>query len=273
MSIFSRIPVFVLVVLLAGSVARAEDEEVQRYSFQDGELTITRQDYERVAAYDGRELHRDYFVAFDRIVTVRDVEIALLSAGNGGNACGPYTIMLWKPENGDVKTEIVGEECGAPPPAVTDEYIYFVPYLRPGEQAVIRSWAPDSGFETTGVLSYAPQQDTDWSNFDPATVSHPIELFRNAGLYDAALALLGDELFSVAAGLGTSSEPEITDDGVLTARGCVPHACGAQDTFVVVDVENRTLYFAQQQAGPAPRFWPERDEWPAAIAGLVPDDL
>ncbi|MEQ9179098.1 MAG: hypothetical protein RIF44_10340, partial [Nitratireductor sp.] len=157
--------------------------------------------------------------------------------------------------------------------AVTDEYIYFIPYLRPGEQTVVRSWGPDEGFETAGVLSYAPQQGTDWSSFDPETVSHPVELFRNASLYETAQALLGDELFSVAAGLGTASAPEITDDGVLTARGCVPHACGSQDTFVAVDAKNRALYFAQQQAEPAPRFWPARDQWPAAIADLVPDDL
>lgn len=273
MSIFSRILISVFGALVATGAARAEAEDVQRYSFQDGELTITRQEYERVVAYEGRALHRAYFIGFDRIVTVRDVEIALLTAGNGGNACGPYTIMVWKAEAGDVETEIVGEECGAPPPAVTDERIYFMPYLRPGEQATVRSWVPDDGFETAGVLSYAPQQGSDWSRFDPATVSHPVELFRNAGLYETAQDLLGDDLFSVAAGLGTASAPEITDDGLLTARGCVPHACGAQDTFVVVDVENRALYFAQQQAEPMPRFWPARDQWPAAIAALVPDDL
>ncbi|MEQ9180790.1 MAG: hypothetical protein RIF44_19035, partial [Nitratireductor sp.] len=113
MSIVSRILISVFGALLATGAARAEAEEVQRYSFQGGELTIARQDYERVLAYEGRALHRAYFIGFDRIVTVRDVEVALLTAGNGGNACGPYTIMLWKPENGDVKTEIVGEECGA----------------------------------------------------------------------------------------------------------------------------------------------------------------
>ena len=65
-------------------------------------------------AFDGTELARNYVAFFDRIVELRDTKVALLSVGDGGNQCGPATLLVWKPKDGGARSQIVGEDCGSP---------------------------------------------------------------------------------------------------------------------------------------------------------------
>src|SRR5690606_16822896 len=122
-----------------------------------------------------------------------------------------------------------------------------------------------------GHLTYAPEPGTNWAGLEPASLAHPLDLFRNADVYAAAQRLLGDDLSDVTMGLGTAGRPEEAGDGVVQARGCVPHACGGSDTFVVVDTRAQSLYFAQQ--GEETRYWPARADWPAAAEALIPSDF
>ena len=272
MMIASRAACALLVSLPLALPAAAQDRESDRLSFAGGELTITETpDYEKVLAFDGRELARDYFVFFDRVAEVAGTEVAFVYVGPGGNACAPSVVMVWKPEGGDVTSETTGEDCATPAPAVTDSEVFFVPYLVPGAEADVTSWAPGQGFSLHGRIAYAPQPGTSWATLAPAGASHPLDLFRNAGLYEAASALLGDELGEVAMGLGTAAAPEPQPDGLVFARGCVPHSCGLSDTVMIIDAANKALYFAQQ--GEPARFWPERASWPQAAAALVPSDF
>lgn len=262
-----------VLVLSSFTCLSAAAQEPERIEFADGEFTITEtDDFEKVLAFDGRELARDYMIFFDRVADVGGTEVAFFSVGPGGNACAPSALMVWKPEDGEMTTAALEDECDAPAPAITDYEVFFVPYLLPGETADIRAWNPDEGFRMHGALSYAPEPGTDWASFDPGAVSHPLDLFRNADIYAAARAILGDDLVDVTSGLGTAGEPDVAPDGLVSARGCVPHACGLADTFVVVDRAARKLFFAQQDE-PAARFWPERGEWPASAAALIPSDF
>lgn len=247
--------------------AHAQTADVERFPFQGGELTITETpEYEKILAFDGRELARNYVVFYERMLEIAGAEVALFLAGPGGNACGASALMVWKPADGEVMAESAGDDCGSPPPAATEDRLYFVPYLRPGESLPVRSWAPGEGFETAGLLTYTPQPDTGWATFDPAALEHPLDLFRNADVYAAAQALLGDDMADVAAGLSTASAPEISASGLVTARGCVPHDCGGADAFVAIDPAQRRLWFAQQADGDQPDAWPPLAEWPAEVA-------
>ena len=262
----------ILVSAFAALPAFAQDEDPAPVSFAGGEFTITEtDDLDKILAFDGEELARDYFVMFDRIADVGGTEVAFFSVGPGGNACAPSVVMVWKPQDGGVQTATTGDDCATPAPAVSDYEVFFVPYLLPGDTAELRVWNPDEGFRMHGSLAYAPEPDTGWETFNPTTLSHPLDLFRNAGIYAAAQALLGDELSTVAMGLGTAGQPEVQADGLVTARGCVPHACGGSDTFVVVNPSTHALYFAQQ--GEQTSYWPARDQWPDAAASLIPSDF
>jgi hypothetical protein len=109
----------------------ASDEDKQApIPFEGGQLTITQpdQDGEKVLAYDGKQLASNYDVFFDKIVKIGDVNVALVDVGDGGNQCGPAKVIVWKPKDGAIQTTTVEQdECGAPPAAVSDSAIYFVP--------------------------------------------------------------------------------------------------------------------------------------------------
>ena len=75
------------------------DEKSAPVPFADGTFTIVEQPEEdKILAYDGKEIARDYYVGFDRIAKVGGIDVALFNVGSGGNQCGPATIIAWKPE-------------------------------------------------------------------------------------------------------------------------------------------------------------------------------
>lgn len=259
---------------LAGSLlcAAAAAQDVESIPFEGGAITITeKEDGLKELAYDGRVVTTNYMVLFDRIVEVGGVQVALVNVGEGGNACAPSTVILWRGGT-EVRDELVGDDCGAPSPAVSDYAIFFVPYLLPGETGTVQQWTPEERLVDFGTLSYTPQRGSTWAGIDPATTTHPLDLFRNADFHAAAQKLLGDDITDYAAGLGTAAAPEQVD-GLLTGRGCVPHACGISDSFFALDLANRALYLAQQQGEGTPKTWPALDAWPEAARKAMKEAL
>ena len=234
--------------------------------FAGGQFTITETaDAEKVLSFDGREIARDYFVMFDRIVDVAGVKVALFEVGPGGNACGPNTLIAWQPEGGALQTAKAGEDCGSPPASISTDAIHFVPYLMPGESRPLQAWSPEGGLKIAGILQFTPQPGSNWADLDPAALTYPVEIFSNADVYEASRALLGERLGDVATGLSVSGGLERLPSGIFTASGCVPHACGISDAFMAVDVAGRKLWFAQQAEGDTPDMWPKAGEWPAEV--------
>lgn len=261
----------VLLALLLAPQAAAQEPD--RIDFADGAFTITEtDDGDRILAFNDKELARDYFISLDKIADVGGTEVAFFSVGPGGNACAPNTLMAWMPEGEDVRTASLGEDCGSPSAAISNYGVFFVPYLLPGDTAEVRAWTPDDGFSLQGMLSYAPDPGSNWASFDPKAISHPMDVFRNADIYAAAQALLGTRLTDVVTGLSVAASPDVSASGLLSARGCVPHACTMADTFIVVDAEHQAIFLAQQDE-PRASFWPARDMWPARIAALIPRDF
>ena len=138
------------------AAADAADDDSRRLSrSRAAQLTITQpeQDGEKVLAYDGKQLASNYDVFFDKIVKVGGVKVALFDVGDGGNQCGPATVIVWKPEGGEIQsTTVEQDECGAPPAAVSDNAIYFVPYLLPGASKPALQWSPTDGLTISGNL-------------------------------------------------------------------------------------------------------------------------
>ena len=250
----------------------AQQDEPEAIEFDGGKFTIAEKDTgEKELAYDGRPIASDYVVFFDRTVEIDGRQVALASVGPGGNACGTSTIILWKDE-AELLHDTVGDDCGSPEPAVGAYAIYFVPYLLPGETGVVQQWTPDERLVDFGQLAFAPRAETGWADIDAAKLEHPLDLFRNADFYSAAKALLGDELTDYAAGLGTASKPEEAG-GLITAKGCTPHACGLADSFLAIDLPKKQLYLAQQAESGSPETWPALDGWPEAARKAMTDAI
>ncbi|RUZ80039.1 hypothetical protein EN942_27365, partial [Mesorhizobium sp. M7A.F.Ca.CA.001.14.1.1] len=89
------------------NAADASDDDKQApVPFEGGTLTITQKEQygEKVLAYDGKQLASNYDVFFDKTVEVGGVKVALFDVGDGGNQCGPATVIVWKPEGGTIQS-------------------------------------------------------------------------------------------------------------------------------------------------------------------------
>jgi hypothetical protein len=254
------------VVLIASAIgAFGQTAEPEKFPFEGGTITIKEtQSGEKEIAFDGRLLASNYFVFFDREVEVGGSKVALISVGDGGNACAPGTLIVWK--NGDeVDADYIGNDCGAPEPAVTGSRIYFVPYLLPGGTDNVIAWSPDERMTIGGLLTYVPQPDSRWPDLDLKSLRHMLDAFRNADVYQAAEASLGASLAEVVGGLEVGGGPETLPSGIVWSRGCIPHNCGGGDSFMAIDQAGQKLYFAQQSEGDTPKSWPDAAGWPADV--------
>ncbi|WP_192361041.1 hypothetical protein [Mesorhizobium mediterraneum] len=252
----------------SSNAALADDDSQAPVPFESGQLTITQQEEygEKVLAYDGKQLASNYEVSFDRIVKVGGVNVALVDVGDGGNQCGPATVIVWKPEGGTIQsTTVEQDECGAPPAAISDSAIYFVPYLLPGVSKPALQWSPTDGLTTSGNLTYMPEPGTDWKDVDPSKYDNIVDAFHNEAVYRLAETLLGKEMPEMATSLLVGGGTEKTASGASYASGCVPHDCGGNDGFMAVDPANHKLYFARRGDKPEPDAWPAVNTWPAEV--------
>lgn len=263
-----RLRPFVLACTLAAAsfgAAAAQDGRIETHDFEGGQITITeKEDGEKEVAFNGTLLASNYSVFFDQIAEVGGQKVALISVGDGGNACAPGTLIVFN--NGrEVTADYVGEDCGSPPPAISSDRIVFVPYLLPGETADVRSWSPDDLIGLAGRISYATDPDSGWTDFDPAALDYMLDAFKNDDIYKAASALLGSNLTDFAQSLSVGGGPEMLPSGVYWSTGCVPHACGVSDGFMAIDPKAQKLYLAQQSENSAPLSWPDAKTWPADV--------
>ncbi|MER8791956.1 hypothetical protein NKH71_29600 [Mesorhizobium sp. M0983] len=250
------------------NAALADNDKQAPIPFEGGQLTITQEEEygERVLAFDGKELARNYDVFFDKIVEVGGVKVALVDVGDGGNQCGPAKVIVWKPEGGTIQTVTVEQdECGAPPAAISDSAIYFVPYLLPGDSKPALQWSPTAGLTTSGNFTYMPEPGTDWKDVDPSKYDNVIDAFHNEAVYRLAETLLGKDMPDMATSLLVGGGTEKTASGAFFASGCVPHDCGGNDGFMAVDPVKHKLYFARRGDKPEPDAWPAVSTWPADV--------
>lgn len=239
--------------------AQPQDETIQ---FAGGTLTISEtDDYERVVSFNGEEVGRDYQVFFDRIANVGGTEVALISVGPGGNACGANTLLVWPDGEGGVNSDKLPGDCGWAPPSVSDYGVVFVPWSGPGEELPVQRWNPESGFRTAGILRFAPDPGTVWTDLAAAPELHPLDYFSNEEFFTAAVPVLGDDLAEYATGLRVSSEMQELGGGFFGAIGCVPHNCGGADSVLVVDPAAKTAWYAQFRGDDVVQ-WPPAAQWP-----------
>jgi hypothetical protein len=263
-------PLLTTVVLIASAFgAFAQAAEPERIPFEGGTITITEKDSgEKEIAFDGRLLASNYSVFFDGQVDLGGAKVALISVGDGGNACAPGTLIVWK-NGAEIDADYIGNDCGAPEPAVTGSRIYFVPYLLPGGTDNVIAWSPDERMTIAGLLTYIPQPDSRWTDLDLKSLRHMLDAFRNADVYQAAEATLGGSLAEVVSGLVVGGGPETLPSGIVWSQGCIPHNCGGGDSFMAIDQAGQKLYFAQQSEGDTPKSWPDAAGWPADVRAAM----
>ena len=263
-----------LIALLFASASYAQ-EDLPPVKFRGGELKFTRNaDDEISITFDGKEIYHNYYVTFDRTVKVDDTDVALISGGDGGNACGLTTLIVTRPdENADLKIVKVGDECkGAPDAAVAAHEIQFVPYLRPGQTAVVQNWTPEKGLTQTGALTFLPTPNTGWATLDPKAIDHPYTLFDNADVYKAAKDLLGNRFDDVIIGLDVAGPPDVVEGKSIITQGCQAHNCGGADAFFAVDLASHAIYAGKQLNETENQYWPEDiDKWPEPFQKAVKD--
>ena len=239
-------------------------DQVEDIAFAGGTITIAETpDYDKVVSFNGEEIDRDYQVFFDRIVTVSGTEVALVSIGPGGNACGANTLLLWSDGQGGVKSEKLPGDCGWPQPAVSDYAVFFVPWPGPGEELPVQRWQPEEGFHTAGLLRFSPEPETGWADLAGTPTRHPLDYFSNEAFFMDAAATLGDDLAEYALGLRVAAEMEKLGGDLHAATGCVPHNCGGADSLLIVDIAAKKAWFAQMRGAEIAQ-WPDDDQWTAA---------
>jgi hypothetical protein len=256
-----------MAAVAAAGIAAAQETAPQSFPFEGGTLTITETDEaDKALAFNGKELARNFVLYYDKTVEVGGKQVALFDGGDGGNQCGTNTIIVWKPDNGEVQSVTAGDDCGSPPAAISEQSIYFVPFLMPGASGTAQIWTPTAGLKVAGTLAFTPQPGTDWKDIDPAKLYNIVDAFDNEAVYAAGKQLLGDSITDVATGLLVGGGTEATPSGVYYASGCVPHACGGSDAFMGIDAHAHKLYFAQQgDQEPRVTTWPALTDWPADL--------
>jgi hypothetical protein len=267
-ALVASIIVVAVAVTVTAAEAWAQDQLAapEKYPFEGGTLTITPTiDLDKVLDFDGKELARNYDLSLDRMIEVNGMKVALFAVGDGGNMCPPSTVIVWKPEGADIKSETVGGDCGGPSPAATTAGIYFVPYLLPGASGDVRQWTPGKGVQLVGRLSYAPESGTTWDDLDPTKFDNVTDALRNEAVYEAAKKLLGEKLTDVTTGLLVGGGTQSTASGAFYAAGCVPHDCGGADGFMAVDPKGHKVYFAQRADEGKIAAWPSLKKWPADL--------
>ena len=258
----------VLFALSFSTLAFAQDELPAPVKFGDSEFTFSRVEDDEIAlSYNGTELYRNFFLSFDKIVKVEGQDVALFSGGDGGNACGPASLIIYIPQNApDPKMETVGADCGAPDAAITDQRIVYVPYLRPGGTEIVQSWTPSNGLSQYGEITFTPQPKTNWASFKPGAAQHPYDVFDNKDIYDAAESLLGPAFDEVILGLSVSGEPQLIDNKYVAASGCQPHACSVAESFFGIDLEKHAVFAANRLSNVPEQFWPaDFKSWPLPL--------
>lgn len=256
-----------LLSMALASPALAQDTPPEEITFAGGTITIAETpDYEKVVSFNGKEIGRDFQAFFDRTANVAGTDVALISIGPGGNACGANTLIVWPDGNGGINTDSLPGDCGWPLPAVSDYAIIFAPWVGPGEEMPVRRWTPQDGFRIAGMLRFVPEAGTGWNDLAANPAIHPEAYFSDQEFYDYAFEILGSDLAEYALGLRVSSEMEKIADGIYATSGCVPHNCGGADSLLVVDLDARKAWFAQIR-GNAIAQWPNPANWPDMARG------
>jgi hypothetical protein len=259
---------FFLALMFSAS-ASAQEELPAPVRFGDSEFTFARGEDDEIALlYDGKEIYRNYYVAFNQIAKVENTDVALFSGSGGGNQCAPAQLILTLPQNSpDPRLEIVGEECGAPEPAVSSYRLAFVPfYAAPGRPEPLLIWTPLGGVVRLGEIRFLPQDNTSWANFDPSKAADPSALFDNKDVYETASALLGEKLGEVVFGLNVAGAPEVIGGRYVAGYGCQPHACGGANAFFGIDLERHLVFAANRVSGQPEQFWPaDFAAWPQEL--------
>lgn len=261
-----------LLAILSGAIltvaipARSETIE-QTMDFAGNTIEVVQaDDPERVLRVNGTEAFREFQIFLERAIPFGGRQVLHASAGQGGNACGSYPVILIPANDGSLTVATpLGRACGPfVEIAATQDRLIFFGFARPGIPASIDHWFPQGGLEHIGRIEFEPQPGTGWDTLSADERPQPRYLFDNADVFNSVSRLAGDDLGKLALSLAVAPEVELVAGRFLVGMGCTPHACGAADGLIAVDLEGRAVY-AATDATDQRSVWPEAERWPPAL--------
>ncbi len=256
-----------VITVVAGSTTAVSETIEQTMEFAGNKLEVVQTDDPgRVLRINGSDAFQEFQLYLERTIPLGGRQVLLASAGPGGNACGSYPVVLIPANDGSLTVATpLGRECGRfVEIAATPDRLIFFGFARPGIPASIDHWFPQGGLEHVGRIEFEPQPGTNWDTLNAHDRPQPRFLFDNADVFQAVSRLAGEDLGELALSLSVAPEVELVDDRFLVGMGCTPHACGAADGFIAVDLLGKAVY-AATDATEQRSVWPEADRWPPIL--------
>jgi hypothetical protein len=218
-------------------------EEVKGQTLFDQSVTA-----KTVGSKQKRELVKNDLVKIEAAFpAVRKAAAVLISDDCSGSACGSQNLTVVVPHAGDIKSyrlynpskltlviegdRIVGGSAEGIPVG-TDKY---------GSQIMAtRNFEPGLGFVAAGFRK----------EFAKLVGEHPDQFFEDKVLREPFAKAVGLERFrDLRVAIGVASPAYLVQGRYLVLQGCMPHNCGGNYSFVMIDAVTSKYFWARYNDG------------------------
>lgn len=218
------------------------------------------------AKIDGTILEEDAFIELEASFDDGKAGAAVLLVSDGGNGCpGNYVVISVDDQGKAAATEPFGTcsdtaETRAENGTIT---VRFAPVG--GQDGTIYRWSFAKGLEPPVAEPFQPKAGTNWSNAGDLAGRYPWEALDNADVYAAFKTLLGQDFRTFTDYFGKGGAMAATADGIIVGECFDESTEDSTNLLIGIDPANKQVYAAMQDGGEAPRLYPPREQWPAAL--------
>jgi hypothetical protein len=244
--------------------AQAADQVQQKVPLGSKTLEIVTTDDSRTQArIDGTILAEDAFLEVEKSFSGDGIGVAVLLVSDGGNGCpGSYVVVSVDAQGKAAATDPFGTcsdqaEASIEQNAVT---VRFAPVG--GRDGTIYHWSFAKGLEDPIAEPFKPKPGTGWADAGALIGKYPWEALDNAEVYAAFQALLGPDFKTFTDYFGKGDPMSATLDGIIIGDCFDDSSEDSTNLLIGIDTRNHKVYAALQDGGEAPRFYPDKAEWP-----------
>jgi hypothetical protein len=179
--------------------------------------------------------------------TARKAAVVLISDDCSGSACGSPTLTVMVPRAGSVKHYRVDNPSKVTLVVEGDRVIggaaegIPVGFDKYGSQVTTtRNFEPGLGFVATGFKK----------EFAKLVGEHPDQFFEDKALREPFAKVVGFERFrDLRAAIGVASATYLVQGRYIVLQGCMPHNCGGNYSFVMIDAVTSKYFWARFKDG------------------------
>lgn len=225
------------------------------------EITLTKQDYEKVLKVDGREMHRNAIVLFDELTTVSGLPIIIGSSSAGGNACDGSPFVISVPADGKPRFDGPIESCMSVSHEIDNDKVVFSSPNIPGKGQEKWEWTAENGLKSIGTVSFTPNDKSGWNALREQTIRYPWDVFDNVEISKQIKQLLVtdfEKYQAILTGVATGSYK----NGDFYGHLCTPHSCTFEEAIIYLSYADRKVYAAFKLDGQKIKVFPVVKEWP-----------